>query len=54
MMDRHWQQVSAKAGKEIKPTVEGFNFSKVLELGLLEHIDACVEIGERAFKEYNI
>jgi len=24
----------------------------VLELGLMKHVDACVEIGERAAKEY--
>lgn len=50
MMDRHWEQVSLKVGKEIKPTIEDFNFSKVIELGLLDHVDACVEIGERAYK----
>lgn len=55
MMDRHWKQVSDKAGQVIKPSaIEGFNFSVVLDLGLLEHVEACVEIGERAFKEYNI
>jgi dynein heavy chain len=53
MKDRHWQQVSDKVGFPVKPD-EGFTFSKVLEMGLMKNVDACVEIGERAAKEYGI
>ncbi len=53
MQERHWQQISAKVGFEVQPT-EGFTFSKALEMGLMTHSEVCVEIGERASKEYNI
>lgn len=53
MKERHWEQVSAKVGFEVRPT-EGFTFTKVLEMGLIKYVDDCVEIGERAAKEYQI
>lgn len=41
--------------KEINPEKdEEFNFSKVLELGLMEKSEKLVEIGETASKEYQI
>jgi dynein heavy chain len=43
--------VSAKVGFEVKP-YEGFTFTKVLELGLMKNVEDCVEIGERAAKEF--
>lgn len=33
---------------------EGFTFTKVLEMGLIKNVDDCVEIGERAAKEFQI
>ena len=53
MVERHWNQISQKVGFEVAPT-EGFTFSKVLDMGLMKHSDVCVEVGERASKEYNI
>ncbi len=53
MQKRHWDQISAKVGFTVEPT-EGFTFAKVLEMGLMKNSDVCVEIGERAAKEYNI
>lgn len=53
MTDRHWAQISEKVGFEVKPT-EDFTLTKVLDLGLQHHTLACVEIGERAGKEYTI
>lgn len=53
MLDRHWEQVSERAKVEVKPG-PGFTFTKVLELGLLKNVDDCMEIGERAYKEYQI
>jgi len=53
MKDRHWEQVSDKAGFEVKPEGE-FNFSKVLEMGLMKNVDEIVDIGDRAAKEYGI
>lgn len=53
MNERHWEQISAKVGFEVKPT-EDFTFQKVIDMGLIEHNEICVEVGERASKEYNI
>ena len=50
MKDRHWSEVSKLAGVEIDPDAEDFTFRKILQLGLLTHVDACVEIGEKASK----
>lgn len=36
MKDRHWEEISKRVGFSVKPD-EDFNFTKVLELGLLEH-----------------
>lgn len=44
MVERHWKQISDKVGIEIAP-VEGFTFNKVLEMGLMTHVDTCVEVG---------
>lgn len=54
MKERHWAEVSKLAGVTISPEEEDFNFKKVIALGLMNHVDACVEIGEKAAKEYNI
>jgi dynein heavy chain, axonemal len=53
MKDRHWEQISKAVGFEVKPH-EGFTFTKVLELGLMDYVEVCCEIGERAAKEFNI
>ena len=49
MQERHWSQISSKVGFEVLPG-EGFTFSKALDMGLMNHSDVCVEIGERAAK----
>lgn len=53
MYDRHWTEISNKVGFDVKPT-EDFTFEKLLDMGLLKYTDICVEIGEKAAKEYNI
>jgi len=53
MKERHWQQISEAAGFEVSPG-EDFNFAKVLEMGLMKHVEQIVEIGERAAKEFAI
>ena len=53
MTDRHWEQISTKVGFEVKPTSD-FTFQKVIDMGLINHSDVCIEVGERASKEYNI
>ena len=53
MKERHWQAISSKVGFTVKP-YEGFTFTKVLEMGLLAHLETCMEIGEKASKEFTI
>lgn len=53
MKDRHWDQISESVGFDIRPD-ENFNLTTVLEKGMLKHIEIADEVGEKAFKEYNI
>lgn len=53
MKERHWESLSKESGIEIAPD-EGFNLQKVIDLGMVEHGDVCEDIGEKAFKEFNI
>ena len=53
MKERHWEMLSAGVGFEVKP-YEGFTYAKCMEMKLTEHVDAVVDIGEKAGKEYNI
>ena len=53
MKERHWDQLSAKVGFDIRP-VEGFNLTSVVDAGMLKYMDICEDIGERAYKEYHI
>lgn len=53
MKDRHWEMLSTKVGFEVKP-YEGFTYQKCMEMKLTDHVEAVVDIGEKAGKEYNI
>lgn len=53
MKDRHWEAISEKVGFEVKP-YEGFTFHHCLEMDLQKFNTECVDIGEKAGKEYNI
>jgi len=53
MVDRHWDLLSEKIGKTVRP-YEGFTFAKCMEMNLLENTDSIVDVGEKAGKEYNI
>ena len=53
MKERHWQVISEKVGFEVKP-YEGFTFHDCLDMELHKFTDICVDIGEKAGKEYNI
>ena len=53
MKDRHWDQISAKVGFDIRPQ-EGFNLTTVIESGMFKHIEIAEEVGERAYKEFHI
>jgi dynein heavy chain len=53
MKERHWEDISTRVGFEVKPD-EDFNFTKVLELGMLDHLALAEEVGERASREFAI
>jgi dynein heavy chain len=53
MKERHWNVISEKVGFEVKP-YEGFTFHNCIQMDLQKHTEICVDIGERAGKEYNI
>lgn len=49
MKDRHWEEISKKVGIQIKPGDDpNFTFTKVLEFGLMDHLEYCIDTGERA------
>lgn len=57
MVERHWKQISDIVGFTVNPdneTDEPFNFQKVLDLGLMKHVEELVDVGERASKEFQI
>jgi dynein heavy chain len=56
MKDRHWEHISEKCGFEVKP-YEGFTFNNCIEMfggDLAKFSEICVDIGEKAGKEYQI
>lgn len=54
MVTRHWKAISDNVGFEVNPQIDNFTFEKILDMGLMKNIDFCVEVGERAAKEYQI
>lgn len=53
MKERHWNAISEKVGFEVKP-YEGFTFHNCIQMDLQKHTEVCVDVGEKAGKEYNI
>lgn len=53
MKERHWEALSKETGIEIAPE-EGFTLNTVIEKGMVEHAEVCEDIGEKAYKEFNI
>jgi dynein heavy chain, axonemal len=53
MKERHWEQISEKVGKTVAPN-PSFTFQTCLDLKLMDHVNFCVEIGEKAAKEFQI
>lgn len=47
MKERHWQQLTEKIGKDIFPGPD-CTFTKLLEMGLMDHMELCCEVGEKA------
>ena len=53
MKDRHWEQISTQVGKTVAPD-PSFTFQTCLDLKLMDHVNFCVEVGEKASKEFQI
>ena len=53
MKERHWDNLSAKVGFEIKPT-ENFTYQNCIDMKLADYSEIIVDVGEKASKEYNI
>lgn len=53
MTIRHWAEISQKINMKIDINEE-FTFSKALDMGMLKYLDICVDVGEKASKEYVI
>lgn len=49
LRDRHWDQLSKKIGMDIRPNEE-FTFARALSLGMMKHVDSCIDIAEQATK----
>ena len=53
MRNRHWEQLSNGLGMQIFPKAN-LTFSKCLEMGLQNHIEAISKVAEVAGKEFSI
>lgn len=53
MRNRHWEQLSNGLGMQIFPK-SNLTFSKCLEMGLQNHIEAISKVAEVAGKEFSI
>ena len=53
MKERHWDQISEKVKFDVRP-VEGFTLTTVINAGMLNNLDVCEEVGEKAYKEFHI
>lgn len=53
MRNRHWEQLSNTLGMQVIPKAN-LTFSKCLEMGLQNHIEAISKVAEVAGKEFSI
>jgi dynein heavy chain len=62
MADRHWAEISKEHGKELHPNkpIPGggkktiFNLKYLLQEGLDKKLQLCINVGEKAYKEFEI
>lgn len=54
MNERHWKAISQEINKNIKWKDAEFTFKKILDLGLMNHLEFCLDQGEKAGKEIMI
>lgn len=53
MKERHWANISEKLGFSLEPDAS-FTFQTVLELNLVDHLEAICKVSESATREYQI
>lgn len=53
MRNRHWDQLSKDLGIQVFPKAN-FTFTKCLEMGLQNHVEAISKVAEIAGKEFSI
>ena len=53
MKERHWTAISEGSGIDCYPD-DDFNLKKLIEIGMVNHVDICDEVGEKAQKEFHI
>ena len=53
LTDRHWKELFEKTGIDCTPK-EGFTFKIIVDKGMQKYIEICSEVGEKAYREYNI
>lgn len=53
MLERHWDEIRSRTQINFKVD-DNLTFDQLIKLGLLEHTSLCIEIGEKANKEFAI
>ena len=50
LKDRHWKEITKKTCINYTPH-EGFTFQNILVQGIIKHLEICLEVGEKAYRE---
>lgn len=53
LKDRHWEEIKKKTGIDCTPR-EGFTFQNIIDEGMIQHVEICSDVGEKAYREAKI
>lgn len=53
LKDRHWEEIKKETNIDCTPR-EGLTFKEIIDNGMLKHLEACIDVGEKAFREAKI
>ena len=53
LKDRHWDEIKKKTGIDCTPR-EGFTFQHIIDAGMIQHVEICCDVGEKAYREAKI
>lgn len=53
MKERHWDAITEAVGFDLRPD-EDFTLTTVIDKGMMKHVQVAEDIGEKAYKEFNI